>query len=90
MENYQNNAERRFRDICEEEKEFEFSYENLMKMHDEEDRIRGLLNNLHSKPNAQSQKLALERKLEMCLQQLAYWKARFRSANRAWKNKIRT
>ena len=89
MENYHNNAERRFRNICAEEREFEFSYENLMKTHDEEDRIRGLLNNLHSKHNAQAQKLALERKLELCLRQLAYWKARFRSANRIWRNKIR-
>ena len=77
-------------EISAEEREFEFSHGSLMRAHDEEDRIRGLLKSLNSKPNAQDQKRALERELTDCLQQLAYWKARFRSANRIWRNKIRS
>ena len=91
MENYpiQNNAMRRHcNDICAEEQEFESSYECLIYMHDEEDLIMGLIRNL--KPNARFQKLYLEKRLAISRQLLAYWKARYRRANRIWKNKLRS
>ena len=42
-----------------------YSHESLMRAHDEEDRIRAMLNNLQSNRDAQAQKLALERELEL-------------------------
>ena len=86
MENYQivNNAMR----MCEEEQEFESSHECLIYMHDEEDMILGLIRNL--RPTAWFQKLYLEHRLAISRQLLAYWKARYRRANRIWKNKLRS
>ena len=90
MENYpnQNQAMHKLFIISAEEQEFESSYKCLINMHDKEDWIRDLLRNL--KPNAHFQKLYLENRLEICRLLLAYWKARFRCANRVWKNKIKS
>lgn len=76
-----------YRNLCREEANLEGSHSNFMFLHDEESRLRGIIEGL--KPNADFQRKYFRRQLEFCLQLLKLWEWKRKAANRAWKATLR-
>ena len=77
----------RYRNLCPEESAFEQATDYTMFLHDEEDRLRGLL--AEFRLNADFQRIYYEYQLASCLHLLRIWKRKSRVASRAWKAVLR-
>ena len=76
-----------YRNLCTEESAFEQATDYTVFLHDEEDRLHGLLSEL--RPNADFQRIYYEQQLVFCLQLLKTWKRKSRAASHAWRSVLR-